>query len=414
MSSGDDQTIAGRWSGGGATEEVSAPAAERRGVVRRSDLLIPVASWSIVAAIVVGVQLGARRLVQPTKSGRFLDGLVQFDGPEYLRIITDGYQQRQLVWFPLYPLLARAFDSVAGSPTVAAVVVSMAAGLVASVAFWVWSGRSGMSSLARRISLAVVLVYPYGWFLYGVVYPDALFLAMVLLAFTQLERQRVWAAAMFGALATASRPSGFAVGLGLWVLWLERTGVLVVPSERGLWRHALAIPSRLELEKLSPASFIPLLSMTGLAGFMTYQWVWWGSPWRFVSEQGNYHEQGVSSLLKQQYFDAWSSGFDGRHLATTTAQALILIVVLGSVPAVGRRFGWGYAVYVLGLVALPMVSVSTFMGVGRYLLPAFPAFALAGEWLTRRSVSVRLVWFVLSGGAMLLMVFGFSRSWYLT
>jgi hypothetical protein len=84
-----------------------------------------------------------------------------------------------------------------------------------------------------------------------------------------------------------------------------------------------------------------------------------------------------------------------------------------SIPAVGRRYGWGYGVYVLGLASLPAVSVSTFMGVGRYLLPAFPCWALAGEWLADRP-RWRIVWLATSAVLLVVMTAGFARSWYLT
>ena len=197
------------------------------------------------------------------------------------------------------------------------------------------------------------------------------------------------------------------------MLWLERTGAIAVPGPSAGWVHRLRLPVAVCPERWNARSLAPLLSLGGLAGYMLYQWIAWGAPLLFLTEQAGYHEEGISSLVKQQYFDAWSLGFDGRHLATTTAQAVILVLVLASVPAVGRRFGWGYGVYVAALVALPLVSVSTFMGVGRYLLPAFPCFALVGEWLAGRQV-VRWVWFSVSAVALVVMAAGFSRSWYLT
>jgi hypothetical protein len=168
-----------------------------------------------------------------------------------------------------------------------------------------------------------------------------------------------------------------------------------------------------DLQRLRAATLWPLAGLGGLAAYGAYQWFEWGSPLRFSTEQGNYHEPGTASALKQQFFAAFYEGFDARHLATTTFQAVILAAVVLAVPAVGRRFGWGYATYCFGLALLPAVSVSTFMGVGRYLLPAFPVFALVGEWLADRP-GLRAGWLAASGGLMLLMTFGFARSWYLS
>ena len=362
--------------------------------------------WGAIGAGLLVLQAAA------SESPHLWDGWTQFDGPEYLSIVADGYQQRQLVWFPALPLLIHAVDLVVGEPRAAAVLVSAAAGLGSALLFWRWTADRALSERQRMTGVAVMLVYPYAWFLYGVVYADALFLVVALGAFLLLERDRVWWSALLGACATAARPSGFALTLGLVVLWLERTGALGVPGPATGWVHRLRLPVVVHRDRWTPRSWIPLLSLGGLAGFMLYQWIAWGSPFLFVSEQSNYHEEGVSSLVKQQYFDAWTLGFDGRHLATTTAQAVILVLVLASVPAVGRRFGWGYGIYVAALVAFPLVSVSTFMGVGRYLLPAFPCFALAGKWLEGRRL-LRWAWLSLSAVAMFVMAAGFARSWYL-
>ena len=48
------------------------------------------------------------------------------------------------------------------------------------------------------------------------------------------------------------------------------------------------------------------------------------------------------------------------------------------VPAVARRFGWGYAGYVLVVMGIPLLGTKDFMSCGRYLLAAFPVFAVVG------------------------------------
>ncbi|WCO65894.1 hypothetical protein PO878_15430 [Iamia majanohamensis] len=376
----------------------------------------PLAAWATVALVLLTVQLLANPggVVSPWPvRGEALRGWVQFDGPEYLSIAASGYEARQLVWFPLYPLLLRAVDVLTGDPVVAGVLVSLLGGATATVLLAAWCRGAGMGTRARRITLGLFLLYPYGWFLYGVVYSDALFVAVALGAFVAAQRDRYVLAGLLGALATATRPSGFAVALGVLLVALEGSGALARAPGRGGWLGALRVPTQIDRARLHPRLLGPLLAWAGLVAYCAYQWVAWGRPLRFVSEQANYHDSGPGTLLKQQYFDAWYGGFDGRHLATTTAQGLLLVGVLLAVPAVGRRFGWGHGVLVLGLAALPAVSVSTFMGIGRYLLPAFPVVALAGEWLAprpRRAVGVLAV----SGALLGLLAYGFSRSWYLT
>ena len=81
-------------------------------------------------------------------------------------------------------------------------------------------------------------------------------------------------------------------------------------------------------------------------------------------------------------------------------------------PRLIRRFGWGYGVLVAGLMAIPALGSKDFQGTGRYLLAAFPLFALAGEWLAGRSARVRGS--LLAASALLLLLWAhlFARGFY--
>ena len=96
----------------------------------------------------------------------------------------------------------------------------MLAGLAAVLLFarWVWQRLPRRSAI---LAIAVLLVYPYSFFLYGAMYADSLFLLCAIGAFVLLERRWYLAAGLVGALATAGRPVGVAVVAGLVVRTLE-------------------------------------------------------------------------------------------------------------------------------------------------------------------------------------------------
>ena len=60
-----------------------------------------------------------------------------------------------------------------------------------------------------------------------------------------------------------------------------------------------------------------------------------------------------------------------------------------------RRFGWGYAVYSLAIVGIPLLGTGDFQGMGRYLLGGFPGVRrgrrLAGRARRRALTAVRCV-----------------------
>jgi hypothetical protein len=66
-------------------------------------------------------------------------------------------------------------------------------------------------------------------------------------------------------------------------------------------------------------------------------------------------------------------------------------VFLALVPGVFRRFGRAYGVFALLVVAGSALSTRDFTGVARYVLGAFPCFAVAGDVLADRPAVARVV-----------------------
>jgi hypothetical protein len=152
-------------------------------------------------------------------------------------------------------------------------------------------------------------VYPYSFFLHGAVYSDGLFLVTAIGAFLLLERRMYWLAGMVGALATAGRPVGVAVAVGLAVRLLEMRAearALQEPCRREPGsqkdrRGAAAEPPRGSpvsprprpgaRELLSAARGIDwreagvVCSLIGLAGWCGYLWLRFGDPLAFLTVQ---------------------------------------------------------------------------------------------------------------------------------
>lgn len=400
-------------------------------------LRFPLGMWSAITAVLLVAQHYSARISRdPHYRFRpsyglhfFLDGWNQFDGPEYLKIVEHGYsyvpgQRSNIVWFPLYPICVRAVHGVIADPMVAAIVVSAVGGAAAACVYWLWLARH-MDVRANQIgAFLALLVYPYAWYLFGVVHSDSLFLALVIAAFLCIEKDRLLWAGVLGALATATRPTGFAVIAGLVAVALDRGGVFTVAtmhagSPAGLWRsrarsfvNRFAVPTQFHRNRLTPRLGLPLLSCIGLGAYMTYLGVRWGDPLAFVHNERVYHP-GNLPWLKRAVFVWWRDSPNLSYPLTITAQGIIVALVLVSVPFVGRRFGWGYALYVFILAMIPTLSTEDFMGSGRYLIAAFPCHALFGEWLVRR-FRWSWAWLAFSGTAMGLLSMAFARSWYLT
>ena len=364
--------------------------------------LYAVIAWSVVALPDSG--LHATPSLVPH---RWLAGWVRWDATWYWFIADNGYfyngpgQQAPVAFFPGYPLLLRLVSQFFPSTPLAGIVLTFALGLGATVVFHSWVARRLGSSVARMAVIALLL-YPFSWFLVGAVYSDALFLLCAVGAFVLLEADRPVAAGLVGALATASRPVGPALVVAMCVFVVAKTA-----DREGGW---LRLPhlSRLRLKDTGV-----LLSLLGIAGYAFFLQRAFGDPLAFVrvqSAEGWNHTADLSTLFKVPAWQTLAGETRGLDWWRALAQGLATLLAAVSVPVVWRRLGSAYAVYVALLVVVPVATSADFTPMGRYLLAAFPMFAVAGFVLERR----RWLWAVAPVSVAGLFYFSsmFSR-WYL-
>ncbi len=373
----------------------------------------------------------------------FLDGWTRWDASWYFDIARSGYSyhgpevQSSVAFFPGYPLAIRAGGWLIGDEARAAIMVTLACGLGIAVMFFRWCvTRIGFRSAA--FALGVLLAYPFSFYLFGAVYGDALFIAAVLGAFLLLEKDQPVLAGIIGIVATATRPVGAAVLVGLVVRVLEREGVLVgspfarvrevgarlVPSHGRAEDDSVEepappiawFPRRVDLTRLRARDFGVLLSGLGLVGYMVYLGNRFGQPLAFAKVEGaKGWEQapGLHTWLKLGLGSRIVHPPYGTLDVALFGQALIALGLLLLVPAVVRRFGWGYGAYALAIVLLPAISTKDFAGMGRYGLAVFPCLAVIGLWLERRP-AFAAVYFGVSGVLMLTCLTLYSHSVYLS
>ncbi|WP_141372512.1 hypothetical protein [Cellulomonas cellasea] len=327
----------------------------------------------------------------------WLDGWFQYDAGWYFHIASNGYfyrpgEQSSIAFFPAYPLGVRGLGQLVGDYQVAGSLLAVLCGGLAVVLFgsWVWQR---LPRAAAVTAIAVLMLYPYAFFLYGAMYADSLFLLCAVGSFLLLERRWFWAAGLVGALATAGRPVGVAVAVGLVVRTLEMLaedrrdraaaaaaapGATVPVVDRPGWRDLLGALRLVRVRHLGV-----LLSSAGLVAWMAYLWVEFDEPLAFVEVEGAPGwNQGVGprTWFKVVYLGTLVKG-PYAVAALLTLQALACLCAVLLVRRVWRRFGWGYAAYAVVVLAIPIIGTKDFMGTGRYVLVAFPVLAAAGDYL---------------------------------
>lgn len=408
-------------------------ASARPRVGRRFEWVVAGAFTGLVVVLSVVVAFATRyqQRQEPELSGpAWLDGWFQYDAGWYLGIVRQGYsyvpgQQSSVAFFPAYPMGVRGVSEVLGDHQVAGQLLSVLSGLVAVVLFARWARRR----LPRRsavLAVAALLLYPYAFFLYGPMYADAFFLLSAVGAFVLLERRWYLAAGVVGAVATAGRPVGVAVAVGLVVRTLEilaeerraRGGDTDPATSDGPdtaaprtwpgWREVLAA-----LRDVRPRHVGVLASGLGLAGWCTYLWLEFGNPLAFVEvESAPGWDQGVGprTWFKIVYLGTLVKGPYG-IAALLTLQALACLCAVLLVRRVQRLFGWGYAAFAAVVLLIPILGTKDFMGTGRYVLVAFPVMAAAGDFLaTRRQRWVAPVTLAVCGILLAVLTFLFGRG----
>src|SRR4051794_36528221 len=145
----------------------------------------------------------------------------RWDSVWYLAIANDGYpadDPRRAAFFPLYPLLVRAANTVVGAPIVAGALVSLLCFAVALVLLHRLTELE-LGAPAARMTVWAIALFP-GAVFFSAVYSEALYLALSVGCLYAARTGR-WAwAATAGALGAATRSAGVLLVVPLAVMWL--------------------------------------------------------------------------------------------------------------------------------------------------------------------------------------------------
>ena len=371
----------------------------------RRDRWFPFLAFGAVAGVVVVLSILAHAHLprlhpfhRQLQGDRWVDAFGWWDGWWYVGIARRGYwfflpdQQSPVAFFPAYPVAMRLLGRMVGGPLVAGFLLTLASGLGVALLFHRWCVAK-IGPAQARLAVLLLLLYPFAFYLMGAVYADALFILASLAAFLALEKDRPVLAGLAGVVATASRPVGAALVLGLWVLYLERNGVLRRLGARAEGR----LPLRAAVSRVRPAHAGLLLAPLGLVAFCGFLAARFGEPFAFFDVAGAPgwdQPAGAHTWFKVHWVKAmWNGPWTDGHFGHLAINAVATIITVAFIPSVFRRLGWGYGVYVTIAVVATAAATKDFVGMGRYSLAAFPCFAVAAEMLFRRP---RLAWAVLT------------------
>ena len=342
-------------------------------------LLLVALAWALWVWLIA--LLGAELtpwLTGPTTWGddliRRATPLARWDSGWYISIAERGYQppptafgqETNHAFFPLYPLLMRLLARTTGIETSATGNLISAAALFGAVPLFAAWVRTRWEEGRVRPALLVLLAFPTSFFFLSV-YTESLVLFLALLAAVSVDRGRPAVAAAAGYLSGLTRI----------------TGVVLAPY----LALSSAVKSRREGASRARATFAALLTgLPPLLGFLTfcaYFEVRFSDPFLFMKAQHNWGLEEKTALDGPRIIakTVWTDVTTGRIFRKSPVRTLegvfLLLFALLAIRLL-RESRWIDALYVLMTIGL-VPFTGTLESAGRYVLPAFPAFAaLAG------------------------------------
>ncbi len=266
-------------------------------------------------------------------------------------------------------------------------------------AFWCAATLALAIGRSARLGPAVVLlvVSPAAWFLFGVVNPNSLEIALVALAWVGVERLRsstatpiradaAWVAVPLAA-AIVIRPVASLAGLAM-------AGVLVISMAQRPEHHRIARTQRFLLFGLPLASMVAgvgwnLWADVDVSDARTATSVPIGeAAWRAVDESTETWREAVGSLGWLEFSAPWFA-----HVASWSIVGVAAWVALSGGRALRRCWLWILAVFLAGPVLFEVVFAGRigFIWQGRYSIPTGIGLLIVGMGSWRARLAPRLV-----------------------
>jgi len=342
-------------------------------------LLIPV---GLLALLTLGYAVSP----EPMPPGSDLANLpYRWDALIYLDIAQHGYQwegpeqfNSPLVFFPAFPLLLRGTARLLG--------------LSGSHVPWLWTGVLLSTALfcaalvylyaltnlltpekSGRLAVWLVACYPFSLF-HGQVYTESLFLLAAAAACYHALRGQMAAAFVFGCVVGLTRPTGVLVATMLaWFAWQQMSrGARTDLRDVAGWGAVVSAPV---LGMLAYSAYVRRLTGHWFAWITAQEG--WGrevtGPVEVVTRlAAAVSDRGLINYLFERPYEL-GRPYDLLYFG-------LVLVTLGLLRPVIRRFGWGMGAFVFLSLALP-VSAGGLTSVGRFTCVLFPVFM----WLSTRT-----------------------------
>jgi Gpi18-like mannosyltransferase len=295
--------------------------------------------------------------------------------------------QSAAAFFPLYPLLVRALDTILpGDAAVAGIVLSLLIGAAATVLVWLIAEKVADRRVADRA--AILFAFSPGAFVLSLVYAEGLLVLLSAGCLLALLERRWVLAGVLAALAGATRPNATAVALAC------------------AWAAGVAIWQRREWK----AAIAPVLAPVGMLAFFAFLWWHTGETLMWFRVES----QGWGERIDLGWYNLSIIGHvvtDPLHnpnnivlvVSMITAIVLMVVLVRAKLPAV---------LNVYAISGLCLVLASHINARPRFIFVAFPLVIALAKAIRKQPAFLVLVATFAATTVMLTVFYGLHRLNY--
>lgn len=334
-------------------------------------------SFTLSRAIIILAAVTGYLLLPPVYEGVYADTpggepwylaiWHHWDAGWYLSIAREGYSwvadgQSSVAFFPLFPLLLKAFGWLAGGRYMLAGLLLTAAFQLAALFYLFLLVRDEFDETVAGRAVWFAAIFPTAVF-FNSVYTESLFLLTSIASFYHARRQQWALAGAWGLLASLTRVTGLLLLLPLLYEYMSRRSF--------------------SLKKVRPGVLWLGLIPAGLLIYMAYLHYRFGLPFAFAETQKAGWGHELTPVLGsfthdlpflQEQSEPWV-------IYDFAATALLVAATL----AAFRRLPGSFGLYMLLSLLLPLAGGTT-KSVSRYALVIFPVFILMALYTRNRAL----------------------------
>lgn len=328
----------------------------------------------------VAQRLSGREIQEKHTEGNIPLHLTAYDAQWYLQIAREGYNadalstgEKNIVFFPFYPLLIAVFAPLAGYAW-AGIILSSFFQLLWMCVLYRLVEKEYSRAIARTVVWLMVL-FPMSIF-YHAVYTESLFLCLTVASLFFARKSLWWGSGITALLASLTKFQGVLLFPVLVLEWyLQR-------REAGKWSWKGTVPL--------------LLAPMGPVLYFSYLYTRTGDFWAAMKAQQSFGLGRVvgwnPSYLWDQitHLTLWHSFKNSPMDLLLLCSAIIILICMW------KKMRPTYVLYGILGVMMPL-STWTLMSMGRYLMILFPLF-LYGAIVLDEKEEVKTFFFVLFAG----------------